>query len=531
MRAADARNAFTRLLSAIISNSQTSPTPSNASPSFSFSLPPIPAPFPPFPQSASIPGPLPPIASAHTRYSRAHPPQQPPQQQISYGGSYTPQSAYPPNPIPTSNNGNGHVRQNSSSAAFSALPLPPPPTAAGLGTTATIMNHPTVPAKRVHRSRSTRAEDEMVWDESKRRRVGSWGMDVDEIGVPLSAVQQESTSFGQLSHQQTQQAPLSAHPTHIQPRIYERERGPQTPSYPYPPMASVSMSSRSRGESERDREPMNGLGRVDARELVRDAKERERRGRSYARPSNSINHAYSVEPPIQGQQQIYNRTSEARRGRRSVSRDSQGSEDIEELLLETATDRERERNRDRGRPSPNEGVGPHREPPILGQYQTHVFTPPVTAGIPTSGVSNSSGVPSNDAVYAGPPSAGSGTGPKRTSSAINGMNGLGYNGVGGSVNGAPVNGSGANGNGMVNGNANNAGNGLTPAAGGGGKVGSSTVPATQLVTLGPGGVVVSGGSSLFFCSNANKSLALMCSLLFSSFFHPYVQHESKSDIF
>ena len=94
---------------------------------------------------------------------------------------------------------------------------------------------------------------------------------------------------------------------------------------------------RERDYSAKEREGANvGLVRVDARELVRDAKARERRERgrdSYIRHSQS-------QAQLQPQRELS--TSERAR-RRSASRSSGSSLSLDEMLLETATDRERER--------------------------------------------------------------------------------------------------------------------------------------------------------------------------------------------
>ncbi|KAI5117720.1 hypothetical protein M0805_001806 [Coniferiporia weirii] len=392
LRAADARAAFARTVSSFASAHPPSgsPTLSGSSPRSDgfrdiLNLPALPAPMG-APTSAmgasslqlSGPGAHP---SSASRYSRALPANG--QHSHVFGATSS-----------------GHYRQNSAhTSAFHSLPLPPPPTASGLSAAGSSLHagaSATIPAKRVHRSRSGRGDElNGEWEDQKRRRVGGWEMDVDSqaLSSPHPQVSPPYTH----AHQ-----PLSSHPTHHSqvgvPHSYERSL-PTPTHHQQPPSQALSFGASSRegyaptnaqaiymrdsapsvvsgpaggvaapiltgkyesrhGGAARydERESMTreamgrDFGRVDARELVRDAKERERRGREYldAYPSH---HAHSA-----SRSHHASRTRHAGAGgqdgsgrRRSLSRSSAGSWSIDEMLLETATDRERERDGGRRR--------------------------------------------------------------------------------------------------------------------------------------------------------------------------------------
>ncbi|KAH8100447.1 hypothetical protein DFH11DRAFT_1751848 [Phellopilus nigrolimitatus] len=129
------------------------------------------------------------------------------------------------------------------SASFHLLPLLPPPSATELSMSVARV----VPAKRSHRSRSGRGTDELFNGEfdEKRRRVDGWDTEVDSPS--LSPSQRVRTHVASPPMYGTHTAAWTAHA-----------------APPLPP-----------GGYDAGREHI----RVDARELVRDAKERERRGR------------------------------------------------------------------------------------------------------------------------------------------------------------------------------------------------------------------------------------------------------------
>lgn len=132
-------------------------------------------------------------------------------------------------------------------------------------------------------------------------------------------------------------------------------------SYPTPPAGPryPVYDERERDYVSREREGVSiGLGRVDARELVRDAKARERRGRE--------RETFARHPDAQSMLHVDGRQ---RRSNSRSSMGSGGSMSLDEMLLETATDR------NRGRPSPSEHAGAFG----TRQSQSHSF-----AGAPLS---------------------------------------------------------------------------------------------------------------------------------------------------
>ena len=151
--------------------------------------------------------------------------------------------------------------------------------------------------------------DSGSWEDSKRRRVGPWDMEVDEPSHNGHAEQP-------LPYPQ-HQPPLSAQPTQ---RIYDHEQRDRIQ-----PQQSYSRNGAT-ALPETNGAGANGIVRVDARELVRDAKERERRERGL---------------PYQRRE-----GDAGRRRRRSASRDSGGSLSIDEMLLETAEDGSRPKRED-----------------------------------------------------------------------------------------------------------------------------------------------------------------------------------------
>ncbi|KAL5508772.1 hypothetical protein ACEPAG_4751 [Sanghuangporus baumii] len=405
LRASDARSAFTRLLSGITASHPppaSSPTLSGSPPALS--LPTLPPPLP-TPSLNSVPSqrlnttvPPPPSLSSH--YTRGLP------------------QAAPTFPSSSYSHGTSHARQSSLThgSTFSSLPLPPPPSASGLGS-GLIGAFPappsssssfSVPAKRSHRSRSTRGLDDgladaTVWEDSKRRRMGNWDMDVDE---PHANHLEQPLPY---PHHQPS---LSAQPTQ---RVFEHDRDhlqhqqPYTrSSAPYPPRYDEQREVNGNTPTS-----ANGMVRLDARELVRDAKERERREKGY-HPRHKDGETN-------------------RKSRRSTSRSSWGSSrSIDEMLLETATDGERGR-REGGPSSP-------RGQQNLGNFPAQTHLQDVGTALPPLSATR-----------------------EHKSEKI------------GFHSSQPSNGSTSGVNGIVE------------------KEKPVKVPATQLMTLGPGGVVVSGG--------------------------------------
>ncbi|KAL5536179.1 hypothetical protein ACEPAF_4284 [Sanghuangporus sanghuang] len=406
LRASDARSAFTRLLAGITASHPppaSSPILSGSPPALS--LPTLPPPLP-TPSLNSVPSQrlnttVPPPSSLLSRYTRSLP------------------QAAPTFPSSSYSHGTSHARQSSLThgSTFSCLPLPPPPSASGLGSgligalpapPSSSSSSFSVPAKRSHRTRSTRRLDDGladagVWEDSKRRRMGNWDMDVDE---PNASHLEQPLPY---PHHQPS---LSAQPTQ---RVFEHDRDhlqhqqPYTrSSAPYPPRYEEQREVNGNGPAS-----ANGMVRLDARELVRDAKERERREKGY-HPRHKDGETN-------------------RKSRRSASRSSWGSSrSIDEMLLETATDGERGR-RDSGLPSP-------RGQQNFGNFPTQAHLQDAgTALPPLSGTREHKS--ERIGFHSSQPSSGS----------MSGVNGL-------VEKEKPV-----------------------------------KVPATQLMTLGPGGVVVSGG--------------------------------------
>lgn len=141
--------------------------------------------------------PLPPPPTDSNRYDRHLPP--------SAQVSLPPPSAIAPSaysqgagPVPYAPNSSSTTfRQSAASSSFQSLPLPPPPVAMGLSTYAS----PSVPSKRIHRSRSGRDDElggprmgmggqpgewEREREEQKRRRTGGWDGDADSVSAALS---------------------------------------------------------------------------------------------------------------------------------------------------------------------------------------------------------------------------------------------------------------------------------------------------------------------------------------------------------
>ncbi|KAH8112994.1 hypothetical protein DFH11DRAFT_1728322 [Phellopilus nigrolimitatus] len=343
--------------------------------------------------------------------------------------------------------GSGHLRQSSQqSASFHSLLLPPPPSATGLS-----MSSAGVPAERRHRNRSG---------------VGGWDMEADSVPFALPSqhvlAHAASPPYGHIyaSH------PLSAHPIILSPLHRSRTRllgRRTTPSrldrarcaFRASGRTGIHSNAHAHGSSRHPSVARIGYDNVgcedirdDARKLVRDAKECERRGREYA-SSRQHHHAPGVDYHPNVALQVPNVGAVARAHRPSRSRAngsrvsgarrrsvSRGSWSIEEMLLDTTMDREGGRRRDDGaRLSPILGADPLREPP--------------------------------------------------TTSSTHSANGD-----------ARVNGLSPNANGNENVMVNVSGNGINGAGmcpGGGGA--KASVPSSQLVTLGPGGVVVSGGGA------------------------------------
>ncbi|KAL5519685.1 hypothetical protein ACEPAH_1368 [Sanghuangporus vaninii] len=406
LRASDARSAFTRLLAGItaLHLPPASPILSGSPPALS--LPTLPPPLP-TPSLNSVPSqrlnttvPLPPSLSS--RYTRSLP------------------QAAPTFPSSSYSHGASHARESSLThgSTFSCLPLPPPPSASGLGSgligalpapPSSSSSSFSVPAKRSHRTRSTRGLDDGladtgVWQDSKRRRMGNWDMDVDE---PNASHLEQPLPY---PHHQPS---LSAQPTQ---RVFEHDRDhlqhqqPYTrSSAPYPPRYEEQREVNGNGPAS-----VNGMVRLDARELVRDAKERERREKGY-HPRHKDGETN-------------------RKSRRSASRSSWGSSSrsIDEMLLETATDGERGR-RDGGLPSP-------RGQQNFGNFPTQAHLQDAGTALPPLSATREH-KSERIGFHSSQPSSGS----------MSGVNGL-------VEKEKPV-----------------------------------KVPATQLMTLGPGGVVVSGG--------------------------------------
>lgn len=444
LRASDARANFSRLLSTLgIAHSSphthSSPSVSAASPreELRLNLPGVPAPLPALPSANQLLGP-----GSHTQshlstlhaHSRSH----------SHG-----QNARYSRPLP------GHASfgpthspiDGRQTSAFDSLPLPPPPSASVLPTLGA-----NVPSKRTH-GRSSHI-DEARYEEQKRRRLAN---EDGETLSPYGHGHRGSGSSSRHSHSghytsgSGSAQPLSAHPTATLPfgqshspsaRLYDRPPSAQYPAplapgqsfhrdgplYGAPPSAGgryplYEDHEREYAGREREREGpgMGGLGRVDARELVRDAKARERRGRE--------KESYMRNPPVP-QSQSQTQTTMTSGRQRSASRSSMGSKDsmsLDEMLLETATER------GRGRPSPSSGT----HPSAVG------FTGSQGQGYPSNNGSPSYTVPA--------PLPSSQSLAKAPSSSMH-----------------------------------------APATNGARK---NSVPASQLMTLGPSGVVVSGGGA------------------------------------
>ncbi|KAL5488364.1 hypothetical protein ACEPAI_6472 [Sanghuangporus weigelae] len=427
LRASDARGAYSRLLTSL-STAHPLPQPSsgvsNNSPRDEprLNLPRVPAPLPSLPPVTHLPGPS---------FSLAPPPAPP--QSSRYGRSLQTHSTF------TSAQSPIDARQAN---AFDSLALPPPPAATGLASINTSL-----PLKRSHSYRS-RAE-EAEYEDQKRRRL-THEMDVDVAGPDVNSVYTRTSSRHYQSGPPSAQ-PLSGHPSALPPlgsglsppsRIdrtssvqyaYSPASGP---SYqregisPYAPPPSAGSrypmyDDRERECISRDRDAASGMVRIDARELVREAKARERRGRereSFVRLPQSESHLH---PQSQGDLHMGSR-ARGRSASRSSSR-SKSSLSLDEMLLETATDG------GRGRPSPPEQ---HASGPG-GMRQAQNF------GIPPSvnGVS--------PPLSAAPPPA-SHPMSKAPSTHAPAINGVGR---------------------------------------------KSSIPASQLMTLGPSGTIVSGGGS------------------------------------
>lgn len=386
------------------------------------SLPQVPAPLPTLPPAGQLLGPGTSFAANHTSVqSSRH------KRPLPLIPAHAPRS-----PI--------DARQPS---AFDSLALPPPPSASGLGSTSVV-----VPSKRSYAYGNH--VDESSYDEQKRRRLAlSREMDVDMTGAEV-----QSPYGHRASSRQYQSGPPSAHPLSAQPtvtasfggglspppssssRIYDRApyalplapsqsyHRDSAPSYAAPPSASGSRhpvyDERDRDYAGRERDGNSfGLVRVDARELVRDAKARERRERgrdSYVRHPHSQAHLQSQRDLPAGE----------RVHRRSASRSTASSLSLDEMLLETATDRER------GRPTPPEqSTGRLISRQSQSQSQSYGTPPSV------NGVSSPYGILAPTIAKA-----------NSVHASTSNVNGIGR---------------------------------------------KSTVPAAQLMTLGPSGAVVSGG--------------------------------------
>ncbi|KAL5508560.1 hypothetical protein ACEPAH_6179 [Sanghuangporus vaninii] len=417
LRASDARGAYSRLLTSL-STARPLPQPSsgvsNNSPRDEprLNLPPVPAPLPSLPPVTHLPGP---------NISLAPPPPTP--QSSRYGRSLQTHSAYASahSPIDT--------RQAN---AFDSLALPPPPAATGLASINTSL-----PVKRSHSLRSHAEEAE--YEDQKRRRL-THEMDVDMAGPDINSVYARTSSRHYQSGPPSAQ-PLSGHPSALPPLgsgLSPPSRVDRTSSvqYAYSPASGSSYQregispyapppsagsrypiydDREREYVSRDRDAASGIVRIDARELVREAKARERRGRereSFVRLPQSESHFH---PQSQGDLHVGSRVR-GRSASRSSSR-SKSSLSLDEMLLETATDG------GRGRPSPPEqhasGPGGMRQAQNFGVPPSiNGISPPLSAAPPpashpmskapsthapaTNGVGRKSSIPASQLMTLGP---------------------------------------------------------------------------------------------------------------------------------
>ncbi|KAL5527074.1 hypothetical protein ACEPAG_5865 [Sanghuangporus baumii] len=414
LRASDARGAYSRLLTSL-STAHPLPQPaSNNSPRDEprLNLPRVLAPFPSLPPVAHLPGPS---------FSLA-PPSAPPQSSR-YGRSLQTHSTFSSTQSPID------ARQAN---AFDSLALPPPPAATGLASINTSL-----PVKRSHSHRS-RAE-EAEYEDQKRRRL-THEVDVDMAGPDVNSVYARTSSRHYQSGPPSAQ-PLLGHPSVLPPLgsgLSSPSRVDRTssvqyayspasgPSYqregisPYGPPPSAGSrylmyDDREREYINRDRDAASGIVRIDARELVREAKARERRGRereSFVRLPQSESHLH---PQSQEGLHVGSR-ARGRSASRSSSR-SKSSLSLDEMLLETATDGVR------GRPSPPEqhasGPGGMRQAQNFGvPPSVNGVSPPLTAAPPpashpmskapsthapaTNGVGRKSSIPASQLMTLGP---------------------------------------------------------------------------------------------------------------------------------